>query len=75
MFAMLQTAHSRVVFRALQIAGGIERLAGHLRESPDDIRAWVKGREIPRADVFFRLVDILARAPRADEGKASTAET
>lgn len=56
---MSQDVHARIARQALAIAGGAERLARYLQSSPSEVEAWVKGDDIPRAPVFFALLDIV----------------
>ena len=68
---MADTAHARVVRQALHMVGGMEQLASHLKKSPAELRSWAAGREIPRANVFFALLDIIGGRTRISDPNRS----
>ena len=58
---MSASVHARVIRQALELAGGPERLARHLGRSRAELNSWLTGQDIPRASVFFTLLDIATR--------------
>ena len=74
------TVYTRVLHRACQLAGGVEKLAVRLRVPIPTLYRWLEGEAEPPAPVFLKAVDIvlpewtdeddvLARAIRAGRPK------
>ena len=53
------TVHTRVLHRACQILGGVDKLARHLKVSPQMVHSWLDGDEVPPAGIFLRAVDLI----------------
>ena len=54
------TVYRRTLARAVEIAGGDEKLAQFLRLPIADLRSWARGEADPPSKVFLALVDIVA---------------
>ena len=74
------TVFTRVLHRACQLVGGVERLAARLRVPVPTLFRWLDGESEPPAPIFLKAVDIvmpewtdddemLARALRAGRPK------
>lgn len=74
------TVYTRVLHRACQIAGGVERLAARLRVPTASLYRWLDGDGEPPTPIFLKAVDMvmpvwsnddeaLARALRAARPK------
>ena len=61
------TVHTRVLHRACQIAGGVEKLAARLRVPAATLYRWLDGDGRPPAPVFLRAVDIVMPPWGADD--------
>jgi hypothetical protein len=57
--AQLITVHTRVLHRACQVMGGIDRLADYLRVSHAMLLRWLEGDDVPPASVFLKAVDLI----------------
>jgi hypothetical protein len=57
--AQLVTVHTRVLHRACQAMGGVDRLAEHLRVSTAMLIRWLEGEDVPPASVFLKAVDLI----------------
>ena len=53
------TVYTRVLHRACQIAGGVERLAARLRVPVSSVYRWLDGEADPPTPVFLKAVDIV----------------
>lgn len=53
------TVHTRVLHRACQIVGGVEKLAERLGVSRRLLHRWLEGEEAPPASVFLKAVDLV----------------
>lgn len=53
------TVYTRVLHRACQIAGGVERLAARLRVPVTTMYRWLDGEADPPTPVFLKAVDIV----------------
>jgi hypothetical protein len=53
------TAYTRVLHRACQILGGVEKLASHLRVSVVLLHRWLEGDDVPPSNVFLVAVDLV----------------
>jgi hypothetical protein len=45
--------------RASEIMGGVYALASRLETSPEDVKAWLEGADVPDEVSFLRAVDII----------------
>jgi hypothetical protein len=45
--------------RASEIVGGLYPLATRLETSPEDVKAWLEGADVPDEVAFLRAVDII----------------
>lgn len=53
------TVYTKVLHRACQIAGGVEKLAARLRVPVATLYRWLDGEAEPPVPVFLRAVDIV----------------
>ena len=53
------TVHTRVLHRACQILGGVERLAEYLKVSRTMVHRWLEGEDVPPSRVFLKAVDLI----------------
>ena len=53
------TVHTRVLHRACQILGGVDKLARHLKVSRALLHAWLDGDDVPPPTVFLQAVDLI----------------
>jgi hypothetical protein len=53
------TVHTRVLHRACQILGGVEKLARHLKVSPATVHTWLEGEDVPPSSIFLKAVDLI----------------
>ena len=51
--------------RALEIVGGEQKLARHLRVPAEDLRRWLAGEQDPPLPFFLQAVDVVLEASRA----------
>jgi hypothetical protein len=56
------TVYTKVLHRACQIAGGVEKLAARLRVPPATLYRWLDGEAEPPTPVFLKAVDIVLPA-------------
>ena len=54
-----ESTHMRALQLACLILGGLEPLSRHLGVSPDQLLAWLQGKEEPPYDIFLAAVAIL----------------
>jgi DNA-binding transcriptional regulator YdaS (Cro superfamily) len=55
--------HCEILKRAVEIAGGEDKLARHLDVRSEDMHEWVQGIATARAGVCMIALDILSRGP------------
>lgn len=53
------TVHTRVLHRACQILGGVEKLAKHLGVSVNLVHRWLDGDEAPPSRIFLKAIDLI----------------
>jgi hypothetical protein len=53
------TVYTRVLHRACQIAGGVEKLAARLRVPAATLYRWLDGEAEPPTPIFLKAVDIV----------------
>ena len=53
------TVHTRVLHRACQIVGGVDKLAARLGVSRTMLYRWLDGEDDPPARVFLKAVDLI----------------
>ena len=53
------TVHTRVLHRACQMLGGVEKLATHLGVSLALVHRWLDGEEVPPSRIFLKAVDLI----------------
>ena len=53
------TVHTRVLHRACQIVGGVDKLAARLGVSRTMLYRWLDGEDVPPARVFLKAVDLI----------------
>jgi hypothetical protein len=53
------TVHTRVLHRACQMLGGVEKLAKHLGVSVAIVHRWLDGEDEPPSRVFLKVVDLI----------------
>jgi hypothetical protein len=53
------TVHTRVLHRACQMLGGVDKLARHLKVSRSLVHAWLEGEEVPPSGAFLKAVDLI----------------
>jgi hypothetical protein len=53
------TVHSRVLHRACQIVGGVDKLAARLRVSKAMLYRWLEGEDVPPSGIFLKAVDLI----------------
>lgn len=65
--------YARTLWRALELLGGEEKLARHLRVPASELREWLTGMEVPPMAYFLMAVDVVEDAARrgADDKPAS----
>jgi hypothetical protein len=56
------TVYTRVLHRACQMTGGVERLAARLRVPVATLHRWLDGEAEPPTPVFLKAVDIVMPA-------------
>jgi len=61
MDATPDTAHTRTLRRAVEVAGGPEPLAAALGVALPDLAAWMAGARRLPTEVFLRALDLVAR--------------
>ena len=61
------TVYTRVLHRACQIAGGVEKLAARLRVPVATLYRWLDGEVEPPAPIFLKAVDIVMPAWSSDD--------
>jgi len=54
------TVYTRVLARAIVIAGGAETLADFLASSPAELAKWATGSANPPMPIFLAMVDVVA---------------
>lgn len=54
------TVYTRVLARAIEIAGSVEALAGFLASTPAEIGTWATGKSNAPMPIFLAMVDIVA---------------
>ncbi|HUQ26575.1 MAG TPA: hypothetical protein VM140_12970 [Burkholderiales bacterium] len=54
-----QNTYARAMHRACVILGGAAQLAGHLKVSETELRAWLNGVDEPPLHFFLATVEIL----------------
>ena len=63
----LTTVYTRVLHRACQLAGGVEKLAARLRVPVATLYRWLDGESEPPTPVFLKAVDIVMPAWGAED--------
>jgi hypothetical protein len=63
------TVYTRVLHRACQIAGGVEKLAAWLRVPLATLHRWLDGESEPPTPIFLKAVDIVM-PPWGDDDEA-----
>ena len=58
----------RTLWRALEILGGEDKLARHLRVPATDLREWLTGMDMPPMAYFLMAVDVVEEAARRGAG-------
>jgi hypothetical protein len=53
------TVHTRVLHRACQKAGGVEKLADYLRVSIILLHRWLEGEDVPPPAIFLKALDLI----------------
>ena len=53
------TVHTRVLHRACQMLGGVDKLARHLGVSVEVVHRWLDGDDVPPSRVFLKAVDLI----------------
>jgi hypothetical protein len=53
------TVYTRVLHRACQILGGVDKLAAHLRVSSTLLYRWLEGDDVPPSNIFLNAVDLV----------------
>jgi hypothetical protein len=53
------TVHTRVLHRACQIAGGVDKLAARLGVSQTMLYRWLDGEDVPPSRIFLKAVDLI----------------
>jgi hypothetical protein len=61
------TVYTRVLHRACQIAGGVEKLAARLRVPVATLYRWLDGETEPPTPIFLKAVDIVMPAWSSDD--------
>src|SRR5918997_242363 len=61
------SVYTRVLHRACQIAGGVEKLAARLRVPVPTLFRWLDGEGEPPTQVFLKAVDIVLPAWTAED--------
>lgn len=61
------TIYTRVLHRACQIAGGVEKLAAQLRVPLPTLYRWLDGESEPPTPIFLKAVDIVMPSWSADD--------
>src|SRR5262245_35127813 len=61
------TVYTKVLHRACQIAGGVEKLAARLHVPLPTLYRWLDGEAEPPTPVFLNAVDIVMPAWSADD--------
>jgi hypothetical protein len=61
------SVHTRVLHRACQIAGGVEKLAALLRVPVATLYRWLDGEAEPPTPIFLKAVDIVMPPWGADD--------
>jgi hypothetical protein len=56
--------YARTLWRALEILGGEDKLARHLRVPASELREWLTGAESPPMAYFLMAVDVVEGAAR-----------
>jgi DNA-binding transcriptional regulator YdaS (Cro superfamily) len=57
------TAHTRTLRRAVEVAGSPERLAEALGVSPESLAAWLLGEQALPNEVYLRALDVVSHGP------------
>jgi hypothetical protein len=53
------TVHTRVLHRACQILGGVDKLAARLGVSQTMLYRWLDGEDAPPSRIFLKAVDLI----------------
>jgi hypothetical protein len=61
------TVYTKVLHRACQITGGVEKLAARLRVPVATLYRWLDGEAEPPTPVFLKAVDIVMPAWSSDD--------
>jgi hypothetical protein len=61
------TVYTRVLHRACELVGGVEKLAARLRVPVPTLYRWLDGDAEPPTPVFLRAVDIVMPAWSSDD--------
>jgi hypothetical protein len=61
------TVYTRVLHRACEMAGGVEKLAARLRVPVATLYRWLDGEAEPPTPVFLKAVDIVMPAWSTDD--------
>jgi hypothetical protein len=56
-----ETVYTRTTRKALEAAGGVERLASAMGRRVEDIGDWLAGRAVPPDKAFLELLEIVSR--------------
>jgi hypothetical protein len=59
---MPENRYVRTLRRAVEIAGGEEALASHLRTSPEVLRRWVSGELAPPLKKYLAALELVTQA-------------
>ena len=62
--------YSKVLFRAIDVCGGLDPLAAHLGFSPGTILRWLEGTQDMPLDAFLSAVDLVLSSKPAPHGGA-----
>lgn len=52
--------YRRTLARAIEVAGGQEKLASFLGSSPTELKKWASGETNPPMPIFLAMVDVVA---------------
>ena len=62
---MSENRYVRTLQQAVQIAGGLEKLAELLRTSPEILAKWLSGEIAPSIKPYLAAVEMVSRSARA----------
>jgi DNA-binding transcriptional regulator YdaS (Cro superfamily) len=58
------TAQTRTLHRALDVAGTVEQLARLLGAQPSDLASWLSGARQTPTEIYLRALDMVAQGDR-----------